>query len=317
MARGSAIHRFRPGSPVVPRPRLLTVAILLAAAAAIILAGSVLLLRPASDPSLRCDVRAVARIPPGTQIADRAPRGFTHLIFKSRSELKSGELDELHELAIPLTETLFTAMVARVGHNKARGRASHRIEEVAVGLGTRVGEQDVIISGSTQHDLGADLGPLERILLAEAERQLGRTREIAGSDTMRIIDAPNIMLREGRHRDVILRYVFLVHPQDGRLLSLVWPVDVDSRGDYRLWCGTAVRLRPNLSATCPLHVDGSEVILGIPSPRAFAASRLPAGTQVPIPASLREIAGRRRLTLDEARQIEAGLRRAVGFSEVR
>jgi len=121
------------------------------------------------------------------------------------------------------------------------------------------------------------------------------------------------MLSEGRHRIVIFRYVFLVHPGDGSLATVVWRINLGRDGSYQLGPGNAVRLRSNLLATCALHVDGREVTAGIPSSMAFATTRLPVGEPLTMTEALRSVAGQRRLTAEAVGQLEMAVRQAIGY----
>jgi len=64
---------------------------------------------------------------------------------------------------------------------------------------------------------------------------------------------------------------------------------------------------------CPLHVDANETFAGVPTSKAFATVRMPAGDPLPMPSSLREVAGQREMTPTIADQIDRAIRRAIGF----
>ena len=188
---------------------------------------------------------------------------------------------------------------------------------MAVGLGTRVGDRDLIVTSGKQAQLGARLDLLQQAILVVSEHELDRIQQVACSETMTLVDLPTVMLRRGQHARAVLRYAVLVDPRDGRLASIVWRIDVGADGSYELADGPAVRTPPNLHQTCLLHVDGKELILGIPTPMAFATPAMPSGQPVELPRALREIAGRKLLTAEMVRRIEAGLRRAIGLRPVR
>jgi hypothetical protein len=253
------------------------------------------------------------RIPPGTVIADRAPSGWTHLIFKVRSELVSGDLDAVPEWSAELTRVLFTAMIARVQSAQRAEGPSYRLDKVAIGLGTRIGERDVIISSDTQEALGAKLGPIKRIILSRGEERLKDVRRVARTDTMIVVDAPQTMLVEGRHKTVIFRYVILVHPGDGKLATLVWQLNLDRGGGYQFGRSGAVVMQPGLLATCGLHVDKRGFTAGIPSSLAFATTRLPAGNPIVLPPALQAVAGQKQLTAETVAQLETAARQAIGY----
>ena len=258
-------------------------------------------------------ISPLARIPPGTIVHDGPPEGWTHLIFKSRSELASGDLDAVPDWSAELSRFLFTALLARVRQASPHGGSVHRLEEVAIGLGTRIGEKDVIITTATQQGLGANLGPIKRIILGRAEDRLNEVLRVARTDAMIVFDAPQTMLSEGRHQMVVFRYVVLVNPRDGRLATLVWRINLGRDGSYRPAPGNAVLMKPNLLATCALHVDKREFTAGIPSALAFATTRLPAGDPLELPRSLQGIVWQKQLSGGMVRQLESALREAVTF----
>lgn len=290
-----------------------------AGAVAAVLAVSVLSLAPRPAPTASvstrfdCQPKPLPRIVPGTRIADTPPEGWTHLISKSQPELASGDVDKLHARAAELARFLFSSLLARVGRQETANGPVYRLEEVATGLGTQIGQEDVIISSETQSELGANLGFLERCVLRGAEKELNEPVVLAQSETSLIVDMPGIMHLDGKHRPVVLRYIFMVHPQEGRLEAVLWRLDVDAQGAYQLADVPAVRRRLGRVERCGLHVDASETLAGIPKPKAFATMRLPTGDPLPLPPSLRKIAGQRQLTLEMAEQIDAEIRRAIGF----
>ncbi len=264
-----------------------------------------------ASSGIDCTPRPLERIAPGTPVSNGPPQGWTHLVFKTRSTLATGDVKEVHELAGSLTRFLFTAMVARVHPIPDTEPPEYRLDKIAMGLGTRVKRADLVLDGKTHEALGAELGVVQKMILSGAEQRLDKIVEIARSDTMAMVDAPTIMLIDGEHRETVFRYLFLIDPRNGRLDTLVWRVDEVRMGVYRLASGRAVWVQPNLVRICPLHVDGSKVFGSIPTSRAFAITRLPPGRPVVIPERLKSIAGGKRVTPEAAGQIENTLRRML------
>jgi hypothetical protein len=269
--------------------------------------------QPAAQAPVSVESRVLPRITPGTTIGSQAPTGWTHLVFKARTRLASGDVDRLSTNAKSLVELLFTAMVARVRRVAGQPEATYRLEAVAVGMGTRIGDRDVIISGKTQKQLGADFNMAESFALSIGEQGLDRMQQIAASPTMLLVDAPTILYLDGANRDVVLRYCFLVDPASGSLASLVWPLKLGADEQYAGVEGSAVLIRSRLVATTPLHVDGDEFFIGFPSKRAVAAAKLPEGLAFDLPRNLRTIAGRQRFTPESASQLERQFREIVKF----
>jgi hypothetical protein len=252
--------------------------------------------------------RRLDLIPAGTVIGTQAPSGWSHLILKSHPRPAAGDFRELSEDSAGLAGLLFTALVADVKADSGR----HHLERVAVGMGTRIGDRDTIITPETQKRLGADLGFIARIVLSTAQERLQDVQLIARSPTFALIDAPNLMLRQDRHRPVVLRYAVLVDEKTGHLETLLWLLDRDDRDGYVGPVGPMEWLPPSKIEDCVLHVDRREFTLGNPTERAFAMSRLPRGQrQIAFPESIRGLAARPRLSAAMAADLEAGLRAAL------
>jgi hypothetical protein len=132
-----------------------------------------------------------------------------------------------------------------------------------------------------------------------------------------LVDSPTILVDGEMHRDAIVRSAILVHPGTGELVSLNWRIDIDGAEAYLGVNGSAVQLEPNLVTTFPVHVDGSHVFAGIPTPKAFAVPGLPPGKRIEIPLEVREIAGRKLFNEEMFRELEAALCPLVGFTRSR
>jgi hypothetical protein len=247
-------------------------------------------------------------IRPGTVIGPQAPSGWTHLVLKSWPRLPHDQKKLVNEMTARLSVAFFTATTADVVAEEVQGIRQFRLARLGFGVGTRVRGQDMIVSPTTEAQLGADLGFIGRQVLTEVCQRQQEIRLVAGSATAAVVDTPLFMPRGHGHRKVILRYVFLVDPRTGRLDTLVWRIDLDARGDYEGAVGAIEWLPPQLMVDAVMQVDGREFRLGIPSERAFAVTSLPTGRQLGFPAALRALAGRPQLAPEEARLLVAGLR---------
>jgi len=281
----------------------------------VVAALGVVLLGPAfagaAASRYQCEPQPLARIAAGTRIVDRSPEGWTHLIFKTHNQLASGDIDSLPEFARSMSQFLFTAMTARVAPVGSGEARRFRLETVAIGLGTRVGEHDMVISSETQKALGADLGIFKGIVLSKAEQHLKEVRQMVASETMMLVDAPTVLFDGKGNRTVVFRYLFLVEPSNGGLASVVWQIDRAADGTYRGVAGKAVLVQANLVATSPIHVDGNKMTYGIPGPEAFAITRLPPGRVFPLPTRVQSVAGIPRLSSENAATLESEIRRAL------
>ena len=182
-----------------------------------------------------------------------------------------------------------------------------------MGVGTRVGQDDVVVTGDTQAKLGANLGPFKAVVLSRAEEQVAKVRQVIVSDVLWIIDAPSVISAEGANRNVVLRYAFLLNPPTGQLASVVWRIDLRRDGSYERVVGPAVLIKQNMVGRCPLYVDGRRIFGGIPMNDAFAAMRLPQGTPFDLPQKILPAAGQQQLTAEAARDTRSRAARGDRF----
>jgi hypothetical protein len=266
-----------------------------------------------SDTAYDVTLRRLPQIPPGTVIGTEAPPGWSHLLLKTYSRPGAGDVKKLSPTADRLTRLLFTAIVADVRPQVERGDKGERgkrykLEKVAVGLGTRIGDKDVIITPDTQQRLGADLGLLARIVLSKAQEKLDDMVVVARSATFLVFDSPSFLAVEGQHKPIVLRYAVLVEEQTGRVNTLVWPVGRDADGNYGEPLGAIQWLPANLTEDCLLHIDGNEFCLGQPTERAFAITSPPKGQkEIPMGDDLKLLAARPRFSSAAAAELEAKL----------
>jgi hypothetical protein len=261
-------------------------------------------------PGYVVEPRAMDRIPPGTPIEQRAPNGWHYLIVKSAPRLAAGDVDKVPQIAARHTTLLFTGILGRVRAEPQSGGQTQQygLDTVAIGLGTAIKGHDVIVSSETQDRQQAALGPIGRMVLSESEERLKLFTQAARSPTMGIYDIPAIMLRGDQHVPSILRYAILVDPRDGQLFTLVWMVDLDSKGAYTQASSPMRWLARDYKEDCQLHVDAREFgALGIPNARAFAIVDLPKGRSIEMTPGIRELAGQPRFTATTLYNLEKQL----------
>jgi hypothetical protein len=256
--------------------------------------------------------RRLDQIPAGTVIGKTPPKGWTNLLIKSHPHPGAGDTKQLSATADRLSRLLFTAIVADVKAENVDGGQRYRLAKVAVGLGTRIGDRDVIITPETQRRLGADLGLLARVVLRTAQDKLADIVVVARSDTLMIFDAPGLLARDGRHEPVVLRYAVLVEERTGQLDTLLWVLNREPSGGYGGPAGAIQWLPPNKMEDCVLHVDAGEFSLGQPTEKAFAMMSAPKGRQeIAVRDDLRPLVVRRRFTPAKAAELEGKLREAL------
>jgi hypothetical protein len=265
-----------------------------------------------NDPTLaRYDVtpRPIELIPPGTVVEKTAPAPYTHLIVKSFPRLGAGDVDAVSDMIKELASFLHTALVAKVAPYDVNGARRYRLAEVATGFSANVpGRGDTVLSPDTEKKLGANLSFFARMVLSRCYEEQQKSRYVVRSDTMAIVDTPATMLREGKHRWVIIRYAILVSERSGRLDALVWMIDLDGQGRHAASVAEISWLAPNFIVDGVLRVDASQFTFGIPSDLAFACITPPqTERRVPIPESLAALSAIPQFTREQARTAEIEL----------
>lgn len=259
---------------------------------------------PAVMPAAEYDLtaRPVSLVPAGTVVGQSAPPGWSHLIIKSHPHIAEADRPLVTGLAARLAGFLFTVTVADV--RPGPGSTRFRIQDIGVGMGTRVNDEDVVLSP----DSARGLGPIESTILATGYRRQQQGTVVFHGPTLLLFDAPVPFRCGGRHRHVTFRYALLADAATGRLDPLVWLRDAGCQSPRP----PAEWLPPNLVDEPELRVDPQEFTLGVPSEVGFAVERLPTGrAQVALPPALLPLADAPRFTPETARQLEAALRRLL------
>jgi hypothetical protein len=235
------------------------------------------------------------------------PEGWSHLILAAYPRVASGDVDEVFQTVLEYGSQFTFAIVANVARTELGQRTEYRLDKVAMGIGTKVGGRNTIISSQTQADLGANLGFVSRQVLSANEESMQETiRQVVRTPTMLVYDAETVFLHRGEHRKMVIRQVVLVSATDGRLGSLVWLLE-PADSSYQLAEETMCFLPPNLQEDRVLNVDADKFFLGIPAGDAFAMVRLPPGTRIRFVPSLRRLAAIHRFSAETAQQLEAEL----------
>ena len=145
------------------------------------------------------DAPQIDLIAPGTVIGNDAPKGWTHLIVKSKPKMEYGDVNKVPDQIRTLSGLFFTAMLARV-EKKDDG---YELDDVAINLGTAIGDKDTIVTPDTQKKLGAGLGMLARIALEHGYDRFKDVRIPARTKTMAVVDGPAMMLRDEKHEPMV------------------------------------------------------------------------------------------------------------------
>ena len=143
---------------------------------------------------------------PGTIVDEGPPPGWTDLVVKSVPRLASGELGRLPASAGPIATLFRTAVVAEVRGDQ---RGEIFLNRIGVGICIPHNGHDTVVTSSSLSDQKVKLSPLNRLVLALAEGELGKGELAARTSTFALFSTPAVLVIDGSHRDVLLRYAIL------------------------------------------------------------------------------------------------------------
>lgn len=245
---------------------------------------------------------------PGLVVGGRAVAGWEHVVVRSVPRLASGEIDSLpvsRTVADRIAGLFRTAILVDV----ARTRRGFVLRRIGVGMTYRHEGRDVVVTTDGLDRLGIPLGPVPRLVLAGAERELERAHLVARTRTFALYTTPGVIKLDGRHVKIWLRYAVLVEPADGSLRTCVWWVDDEksAREAVREW----VLMPRALLRDCALDVLAKRVMGRVPVAWSFAMLCLPDGRTLRVPETLRDAAAGDLPGPDDADAFERGLRAAL------
>ena len=249
---------------------------------------------------------AIAPIEPGTKIDPAALPAGTHLVFRSRPKLTSGDVTKVGKSIREALEEFTTLVLvdsepdpSRPGRFRRRG---HRI-----GIGKPGDGGDLVLTRESAGKVGVSLGLFERKLLSERAKELSTVMSPGASSTMAMFDFTMMFLRDGARVPVVARYMALIDPADGDLDTAYWVLD--AAPEEHRFHGEALRLLPaNHVMDWEMHVDGGTITFGAPQADTFTATKLPDGKAIAAPADFRRDAAAKAYTADAALDLERRLR---------
>ncbi len=254
------------------------------------------------------DTIPIDRIAPGTVVGSTPPRGWTHLVIKSRPHLSEKDQSELHGIVVKLATLLSTNLAARVVFDDRAAVPHYYLAKLGLGFSTRMNQRDAIVSsqGSTEQDPG--LGVVGKLFLSQMERQYENLRFTVRSRTLAVVDFLGVQQRGSGHGEVKLRYAVVVDHRTGRLETLLWLLEPAGPQAWRLQATHCHWLEPNTVEDYLLHVDPAEFTAGIPSTRAFAIVNWPPGRKLTLGETLSKLAVLGAYTQESAAALEIELR---------
>jgi len=255
--------------------------------------------------------QAVPRIPPGTIVDADNANGWNRLVLFAKPRVALGAVNELPRMVRQIAARFPVVIMARVAVPETENVSNtYTLEEVGVGYCVAVASKNVIVRSDKLKDLNVELGTIERIVLERNEEVLDDMVQIACSNTFVLFDVKALMLQGGTHQDTMLRYLVWVSPETGQIASIVWPLTEEKQGALRLIGDALVALPGGFQEDRVIHVSADEIMLGIPSLRAFALARMPRGKKIPVTSELAALAAHKTYTRGTLSKLLQALREA-------
>ena len=258
----------------------------------------------------------VSLIRPGTKVSDGVPKGWTHLVLKSKPDVTRGDVSRISKTDKKMSSMVRTATLANVVKRRVGDRDVYQLSQVSLGLCLKIRGVDTVASPDTQSKLGGGLGFIARTVFSTIYSEQKKVHYVCRSDYSVIYDAPMIIRHNGKNDEHVCRYAILVNPDTGHLNSLVWLIQTNRSGRYETVSGKAQSLAKSHIYKCDLHVDANEYTFGLPSKRAFACVAIPEGDKsFKIPREIRSLASKQKLTSADSRELVSGLRKELAALE--
>ena len=256
-------------------------------------------------------------IAPGTVVDRSAPAGWSHLVIKSLPRVRPSEVSRVpsvpvvgRDLTVRMVAWMFTAFAADVVKEEQGGHTRYRLRAIGLGLGTSVNGRDVVLTVETARQHGAEMNWIKDEVLKTGYRIQGQAVVPVHGASFALLDTPVIVRCGDKHRTIRYRYALLVDTATGALDVLLWQLGGD--GGECADLARAVLIEPNCIDEAEMVPDPAEFTGGRPSDLSFAVDKLPAyRLEMTFPPALGALVGKTKFTPDEARTLEAGLRKLL------
>jgi hypothetical protein len=287
------------------------------------LAGGLLLiailpqkLNAQTEPPKPTNSISLSRIASGTVIKEGGPGPWNRVVLLSQPRIASGSVDSLSDsirqsvskfiLTIVASVQPFQSVPANatVSPSVDQPNLQFRLAGVGIGYGVRVGEDLKVIRSDDYQQQGVSLSFIQRQMLVENERQFESLKIVSSNATVAILDAPALIHLQGKHLDCTMRHLIWLDPSTGALATLVWLLEATRNRSMAIVAERPAQwVDSRQIEDRAIHVDGAQFTLGIPSKRAFALDRLPAGRPINWTSHSQQLAALDRYDFESLRQL--------------
>ena len=253
-------------------------------------------------------------IAPGTEVGRGPPVGWSHLVIKSLPRVKPGHEGHVptpggfgQEMIVRQVSWMFTAFAADVVPERHGEQTRYRLRAIGLGLGANVNGRDIVLTVESAERLGHKLNVIEERTLSTGYTIQQQARVVVHGASFALLDTPVTFRCGTKNRMVRYRYALIVDGPTGRLDVLCWRIG-DAEGCADL--SRAVLLHPNTIDEAELIPDPSAGKL--PNELTFGVDELPPyRLEVALPPELAGLVAQTKFTPDDARALEAALRKLL------
>lgn len=245
-------------------------------------------------PGFSSQKKTLDSIPPGTRFVDNPPDGWTNIIAFVDGKLTDGDVAEVSSMVKKYASIFNLVKLANVVKTD---NGTFELDKVAIGFSTKIEGVNTVVTSETEGKLGGNLGMIGRGVLDGNIESLEKVKQVARNKTSIVFDAPAIMLRNGEHREMVVRYFIWVSPNNGQLGTVVWLLDDDPSSGatpekFAIAEDTIQYLPPNMKEERKMNVKAEKFnFLGVPAKDAFALVQVPQGRAYQYTNELKEVAG--------------------------
>ncbi len=268
---------------------------------------------PVSVPSVDMLRKPVARLSPGTLVANPQQSGFSNVVTIAMPRLAAGEINSLPEYAKQYAGMFHFTALANVRTVTTHDRTDYLLDHFGVGISMNINGQLVVVTPRSANELGLKLGMIERGILKGNEKDLNGITQVARTSRMIIFDVPTNMLVDDKHKKQILRYFVWASPASGKLGVLVWSLNDTKSGRYTVACNNMQLLPPNYTEDRAIHVSKGPLLSNIPTANRFALVTIPQGTSVPFSPKMRTVATLKTINVQNLHTMMAGVSESLAI----
>lgn len=279
---------------------------------------SLLAAEPFPKPFVDTQLRLMPRIQPGTVVSEHQSHGWSELVTMVHPRLAAGAVDAVPDYAASYADLAKFTILADVKQAEVDGRPQYWLDKIGIGFAVDVKGKSIVISSETAEQFGADLGMIGKRVFSGNEECLKDIVQVIRTERLVMFDAESNMTVGEKHEMMVMRYLIWVSPNSGKLGVLVWLLDENPDGSYRL-VGDTMQLLPSaFHEDRIIHVTKGNMLSSmLPKPEQFAVLQLPQGTPVPLSPTMQQVAVLKTFTRDQIAQLATGMGQSLALAKQR